>query len=1176
MEDEFGSVPRTILCHECTEQSSSPCMTTKMNSQYSIDTQILLNKALDDQKRSAERKQQQIKSHQYVEQHGHTMTRNNSKDSIDTMMLLNNVLDDQNDHEKLSKETIDQEKKTTHRSAAVRSILDNLSQDSLEFNINNATKASNTSNESNTNSSLVTTKLTNTNEVGSIKNLKQELKDSLVTNSNNDTVPSNTLNESSTNASTNMVCYHVATTSTNEYGKVSNKNLRRELKESTLLLNSWSSSLLFDISYHGMTKFKDYNILTYIDERYKYFPPTIYFCPKKYPSTNGFKGQTWKDLLKDLQRKSLDQGFNLVSNGYGKTSTNAPYRRITCSKGFVYRNNVNKRKEHSNYRVTIAINDRSNGRGPMGRTSERRSSTQRPFDSICRCKFYFHICVDDIGYYVRNGYGCSNHDGHPKILQPAHQFHMRLLEKEEKLIAKSVIDAYANKGVVRSVLRQRTGKTVTIQACHYLGTLSKDLKRIAGLDELSSSDRIINFLQEKNYDYITLYNSVPEIEGVTESELVSDNFISSKALQSNTEFVVPPNEQEDANQYAIDSRTTRNLSKDQNLLVAIAWVIPNEGQLFHMFPETIFVDAVEDTNNEGRPLLTMSGCDSSNKMFNILRAFLPNQRAWSFRWIFNHVLPTMFSEQTLSNVKVIISDGDAQEYHQIDLAIKTFMPNVERVRCSWHAIEQGWSNNGPNTKTGGTRNEFDTKKLLDVISNIKDWMRSWTTSSCETEDEYYVSKQLFEKYVFSKAVIELTGNNIFSKCVMNFVRQHLEPVLPNMYFYKRKHLRHFDHNTNVKIEGMFCGMKHGCTAVTPQTTLHNTVCILSNSAERKCGDYVKASTKDVLSSKTWNKLPCGNDLNLRGEQLLTNEWKLRHNYNSCRISESEWLVVYKDCKTKPSSEYKTIFPLFKRVRKVQFIDKVFKCSCKYFERFGIPCRHQIHVLDTFDGYTLPQISDVSVIYWTQYRSYCYSTKCHDDRAHHIANILKKMRSNDVLGPSCSRSLFQNVPIVRTIPNMFVNNALSCRNYDVEQLFHRKVLNVPSGYGMSFSLTQNVDYDYNFNHQSKSCSDDQDSTSSNELVNEMFVNNSNGVEENTPLKKRKAYKELNPIFSELIKHLTESGSEESLDRVKGFLKKELNDIVHAENRAKTPKGSLVSSSSNFVKRRKTHGTKYFQK
>ena len=111
---------------------------------------------------------------------------------------------------------------------------------------------------------------------------------------------------------------------------------------------------------------------------------------------------------------------------------------------------------------------------------------------------------------------------------------------------------------------------------------------------------------------------------------------------------------------------------------------------------------------------------------------------------------------------------------------------------------------------------------------------------------------------------------------------------------------------------------------------------------------------------------------------------------------------------------------------------------------------------------------------------------------------------------------------------------------------------------------------------KSYSDDEDSNSSNELVNEMFVNNSNGVEENTPLKKQKAYKVLKPIFSKLIKHLTESGSEESLDQVNKFLKNELNDIAQAENRDKIPKDSLISSSSNFVKRRKTHGTKYFKK
>jgi len=60
------------------------------------------------------------------------------------MMLLNAVLYDQNDHDKLSNETIDKNK--IYRSATVRSILDNLSQDSLDFNIKNLMEASNTLN----------------------------------------------------------------------------------------------------------------------------------------------------------------------------------------------------------------------------------------------------------------------------------------------------------------------------------------------------------------------------------------------------------------------------------------------------------------------------------------------------------------------------------------------------------------------------------------------------------------------------------------------------------------------------------------------------------------------------------------------------------------------------------------------------------------------------------------------------------------------------------------------------------------------------------------------------------------------------------------------------------------------------------------------------------------------
>ena len=192
-------------------------------------------------------------------------------------------------------------------------------------------------------------------------------------------------------------------------------------------------------------------------------------------------------------------------------------------------------------------------------------------------------------------------------------------------------------------------------------------------------------------------------------------------------------------------------------------------------------------------------------------------------------------------------------------------------------------------------------------------MYSFTLPSCETEEEYFISKQLFERYVYSKNVIDIAGAT-FAKVVLNFFRNYVEPVLPHMLFYKRKKLRHFDHNTNVKIESLFSGIKHGCTPVTPSTALHNSVCIMSNIAERKCGLSYKKSANDVISRKTWISLPCTDELNLRGEQLLTPQWNLRNHYSNCRITKSEWLVTYDNQKKKDN--YKTLHPLFKRITKV--------------------------------------------------------------------------------------------------------------------------------------------------------------------------------------------------------------------------------------------------------------------
>jgi len=142
----------------------------------------------------------------------------------------------------------------------------------------------------------------------------------------------------------------------------------------------------------------------------------------------------------------------------------------------------------------------------------------------------------------------------------------------------------------------------------------------------------------------------------------------------------------------------------------------------------------------------------------------------------------MFSKNTISKIKAIIYYGDAQYCHQIDHAINLLCPHVKRIQCGWHVIDRGWDRHGP------TSNNYDDKLSFQTItSNVRDWMFSWCSSSVETEEEFNISKQLFVQYVCSKDVIDKLDIT-YSKIVLNFLRLNVEPVLPNLVFYKRKKL----------------------------------------------------------------------------------------------------------------------------------------------------------------------------------------------------------------------------------------------------------------------------------------------------------------------------------------------------------------------------------------------------
>ena len=183
------------------------------------------------------------------------------------------------------------------------------------------------------------------------------------------------------------------------------------------------------------------------------------------------------------------------------------------------------------------------------------------------------------------------------------------------------------------------------------------------------------------------------------------------------------------------------------------------------------MDTVNDTNKYKRPLLTISGKDSFSKMFIILRAFLPNERAWVFRWIFTIVLPTLFPRYLLSQVKAIITDGCPQEFMQIDIARQIYFKNALRIRCGFHLVRMGWMHHVIKKDC-----YFSSVGVIydNVCTHLKVWIYSWMKSSCETQKEFLVSKLLFKKFLNTNQIKSKLGK-AFIDSVESFITNHIKP-----------------------------------------------------------------------------------------------------------------------------------------------------------------------------------------------------------------------------------------------------------------------------------------------------------------------------------------------------------------------------------------------------------------
>jgi len=207
-------------------------------------------------------------------------------------------------------------------------------------------------------------------------------------------------------------------------------------------------------------------------------------------------------------------------------------------------------------------------------------------------------------------------------------------------------------------------------------------------------------------------------------------------------------------------------------------------------------------------------------------------------------------------------------------------------------------------------------------------------------------------------------------------------------------------------------------------------------------------------------------------------------------------------------------------------------------------------------YDKPNKYDISVMYWKHYAHYCHSNN-NDILSKKMDYLLSHLQENDILGPSCPRTLYEELPITTTLPDDFVNASnFVCVNYCIDEIINTAHKHIPSGYGVSMSLTPDEEKD---------------------VVDDPILSMpADFVSSTTSNSKRKAYFELIPMFRELVLR-PENSDGSHINRVNTLLINELKTMRCLKcEPTKVPKGTFVSSHTNFVKKQKTHGTDYYNK
>ena len=998
---------------------------------------------------------------------------------------------------------------------------------------------------------------------------------------------------------------HPVDTDTNNTAESITQVLQQRVtsKQQQLYNEKWSTKLPFRGTCPtsvGCMEFDD--ILDFCRKDHLFKGLVFRFPHDLYPPTFQGLAKLTQELVAAAK---LRGGADLVSNGCSKSSNlenltadPQPCYRLVCNCKLIFQNESNKlNKENGKvnqsikYRKTTLHNDRLNDRARKvdGKLTHKTSTCRRKSKDDPMCPFTLPLFVDKDGFLLKIGLGNRNHQYHAKAeVNSISRVRTAILSEQQREELRDVERAHIGKSAARNMFFARHGIILSTEQIRHIARNVDTDPESGDIDEI-----LKRFFEKENARCCFLFEKTQQLSPVTEraadtqdkisgsgfiSEVHSHDSGKEEISKASDDMNLLEGEAQDMAKYVEGVRRARRVDDSQDLLLAFAWVLPEEHRQFSLYPFVAHIDGTNSTNKESRPLVTVTGRDALGHQFTVLRAFLPNNQAWVFKWLFQTVFPTLLGMDALARIAVFITDGDSQETSQLDNAILRLFPQAYRVRCIWHAVDRGMAANFPkcpvNKQTGDAHLRQLRRKYDKAELQVRHFLWSWAEPVCETFEEFRLSNCLFMMFLHSKEFADAMPNQQAVKQAIKFYRQNIFPILDHIVFYKRKHLLHFDTNSNSAHEGTNRGMKSHAAPTNPQHTLEKATKVLSHQARLKALMLHCALARKANCTTLWSDL---SQLVEMAVGLINNECAEQAFYNVVGPFNNDegagifWLLMRRDQESE-DTQLGTV-PKFKRVRKVRRCTErgTLLCDCCYFDRVGIPCRHIIALLHHVLGDEFKDITadDVRVFWRTSY--IFHGMQNHNEMQMHneMRSLLMELRDNDTQGPVLPRDkvpatifMDDNLPIVKTYKLPLTER---CMNYSPNHCQHALELygntSCPSNHGLSQEA-----YDYSIH-------DDFDTGD----ICDVFDYPSPQKKQKTG-KRVQAYEVLNPHAAQLYALLDDAAADEQTIAV--FKEKFAEMIAQATEmltvRLPEPKGRTVSSAAPTSKRLKTHGTQHYSK